>query len=281
MADPNETMAQCNFGLRIGDSRAIITTTPTPHPLIKDFYERSIEEPDGKVRLVVMTSHENAANIDKEFLNDIDEQYKGTVLYRQEVLGEIIWASPDAMFTNETLDNYRVRDVNDVPELISTVVAIDPAVTNTKNSDSTAIVVCGIDADGHGYVLHSHSMKSSPNAWAQKAISIFDSYDADYIVVEVNNGGDLLKSTLQQARRNLPIKEVRASKAKTTRMEPISLLAEQGKVHIVGQQQGLEDQLVRYNGKGPSPDLFDAMCWGLSSLMLKKHAPAKTFEFHI
>lgn len=263
--DPQETFDQLNFGLRIGESRCLITTTPTPHPLIKELYQRGLEGKD--TRVVVMPTMDNAANVDQQFIEDIERKYKGTRLYRQEVLGEILWESDNALFSTELLDNTRVESQ---PELVSIIVSIDPAVTSSKTSDKTALVVCGLDSDGHGYILYSTSLKATPTVWARKAITLFDEYDADYIVVEVNNGGDLIRTTLEQERSNIPVKEVRASQNKVARMEPISLLAEQGKVHIVGVQEELEDQLVRYEGKGKSPDLYDAMCWGLTSLMLKK-----------
>jgi phage terminase large subunit-like protein len=236
---------------------------------MKDLYLSWKENPEGKTRYVVIPTKDNAANIDPEFLNDIEDKYKNTRLYRQEILGEILWESDEALFTTETLDTYRITE-KELPELSQIVVAIDPAVTNTKTSDDTAITVCGIDEEGHGYILYSTAMKSSPNVWAQKAITLYDHYNADYIVCEVNNGGDLIRTTLEQARKNIPIKDVRAAKNKIARMEPISLLAEQGKVHLVGVHSNLEDQMVGYAGKGPSPNEYDSACWGLSCLMLGK-----------
>lgn len=274
---PEEAYTQMDLGLRIGnDAACIITTTPTPTKIIKELYKSWEENPEGLIRVTTGSTLDNAANLGAAYISSVKKRYAGTRLEQQEIHGKILWDSEDALFTTDTLEKYRAKEA---PELVSIVVAVDPAVTNTKDSDTTAIVVCGIDSDGHGYVLYSHSMKSSPNIWAQKVIAVFDQFDADYVVIEVNNGGDLLKSTLEQARKNLPTKEVRASKGKITRMEPISLLAEQGRVHMVGYQQALEDQLVQYNGKGNSPDLYDAMCWGLSSLMLGKRSVVTSSEF--
>lgn len=279
--DPQALFDDANFGLRIGDSRCLISTTPTPHEIMKSLYKQWEADNFGKTRYVIMPTQDNAANVDIEFIKDIEDKYKGTRLYRQEVLGEILWESEDALFSTELLDKYRVKE-EDLPPLDVIVVSIDPAVTNTKTSDTTALTVCGLDKDGHGYVLYSSAVKANPLVWAQKAVALFDNYGASYVVVEVNNGGDLIKTTLEQVRRNLPIKEVRASTSKIARMEPISLLAEQGKVHIVGVQQELEDQLVRYNGKGPSPDLYDSACWGLSAIMLTgQKNTVKSTQFYL
>ena len=277
--NPGETYNQIEFGLRIGDSRAIVTTTPTPDQVIKDFYLDWKKDPNGRVRLVVMTSHENKANLDPEYFASVEARLKGTRLYRQEMLGEILWDSVDALFTQETIDKYRVKE-EDQPEYINTVISIDPAVTNNKNSDHTALTVCSVDERLEGYVRYSKKMKCSPMTWAKMAVALYDEFEASHITVETNNGGDLIKSTLDQVRRNLPIKEVRASKNKIARMEPISLLAEQGKVHIVGHQPDLEDQLVQYNGKGQSPDLYDSACWGLTDLMLNKKNEVYSSEFY-
>lgn len=268
MDNPQEVIDQANFGLRIGDSRCLITTTPTPHQVMKNFYKQWEQDPEGKTRYVIMPTKDNAANVDPEFIKDLDEKYKGTRLYRQEVLGEIIWESEDALFNSELLDEHRVSDY---PELQSIAIAVDVATTSKKTSDNTGIVVAGLGMNEHGYVLSDKTMKGTPSQWAERVVNLYDYYSQiapTHIVIETNQGGDLIKHTLNQIRFNLPIKEVRANKSKISRMEPVSLLAEQGRIHIVGNLPDLEDQLVSYDGKGSSPDRYDAMCYAITSLMV-------------
>jgi len=280
--DPEETFDQMNFGLRIGDSRCLITTTPTPDDIMKKLYTQWKENPEGKTRYVIIPTKDNAANIDPEFLNDIEDKYKGTRLYRQEVLGEILWESEDALFKSEQLDEYRVQES---PELSSIAIAVDVATTSKKSSDMTGIVISGLGVDGHGYVLSDKTMKGTPSQWSNKVVALYDYYSKiapTHIIVETNQGGDMIKHTLTQVRQNLPIKEVRAVKNKIARMEPISLLAEQGRVHMVGIHQELEDQLVGYSGKGPSPDRYDAMCYSITSLMINpKRNIVTSTEFYL
>jgi phage terminase large subunit-like protein len=269
-SDLRETFTQLDLGLRGNDAKMIITGTPVPHEVIKNWHKKAVDEKDPLYRLTTGSTYENSSNLDSRYIRALKEAYGETSqTAKQEIFGQIIWSSPDALFTMENLEKNRVKE-EDLPPLVSRIVSIDPAVTASKTSDSTAIVVCGLDADGHGYVLHSTKMKCSPNQWAQRAIALYDEYDCDYVCVEVNNGGDLIRNSLEQIRRNIPIKEVRATVGKITRMEPIALLAERNKVHIVGSQPDLEAQLVEYDGSGRSPDLFDAMGWGLIQLMLGK-----------
>jgi len=278
-ANPEELYTQMDMGLRIGDdAQCIVSTTPLPIKIIKELYEKSqIEGSD--VVLSTGSTMDNAANLGKRSVASMVARYKGTRMERQELYGEILWSSEDALFTNENLDEFRIS-LEALPEMVRIVVAVDPAVTNNKNSDSTAIVVAGMDARGHGYVLFDGTMKGTPSAWAKRTVALYDEYCADVVSVETNQGGDLVVSTLEQQRRNLPIKKIHASKSKIARMEPISLLAEQGKVHMVGYFKELEQQCVEYSGKGPSPDRYDAMCYALSELMLGKVSSASTSQFH-
>jgi phage terminase large subunit-like protein len=267
-ADPQSLFDDANFGLRIGDSRCLISTTPTPHPLMKSLYKQWEEDKEGRVRYVIMPTQDNAANVDPEFIKDIEDKYKGTRLYRQEVLGEILWESEDALFSSELLDKYRV---DEAPELDAIAIAVDIATTSNKSSDDTGIIVGGRGVDNHGYVLDDKTMKGSPSQWANMVVSLYDHYSSiapAHVVIETNQGGDLIKHTLMQVRQNLPIKEVRANKSKIARMEPISLLAEQGKIHMVGYHEKLEEELVSYNGKGRSPNRFDAKCYAMTSLLI-------------
>lgn len=278
-SDLKESFTQLDLGLRGSDARMIVTGTPVPHETIKMWHRKATEEKDPMYRLTVGSTYENSANLDKRYIAALKDAYgESSATARQEIHGEILWSQEGALFTIENLDQNRVQE-KDLPLLVEKTVSVDPAVTSNKNSDHTALVVCGLDEEGHGYVLYSKKMKCSPAVWASKAVALYDEFDCDYITVEVNNGGDLIRSSLEQVRQNIPIKEVRASKNKISRMEPISLLAERNRVHIVGLQKELEDQLVEYAGKGSSPDLYDAACWGLTQLMLKTKRHVSSSEF--
>ena len=148
------------------------------------------------------------------------------------------------------------------------IVAIDPAVTATKTSDETGIVVAGKDKEGKYYILEDASGRYSPKIWAELAISLFEKHKADLIVAENNNGGQLVEYTLRTKSDDIPFKSVFASRGKRTRAEPIASLYEQKKVHHVGLHNQLEDQLCNWEAMSgdPSPDRLDAMVWALSEL---------------
>lgn len=161
-----------------------------------------------------------------------------------------------------------IKNVNEYPNLKKVIVAIDPATSNNSNSDETGIIGAGIGPNNFGYVLEDRSTKASPNGWAKKAISAYNEYKADAIIAEVNQGGDMVESVIRSQDRNVSYKEVRASRGKTIRAEPIASLYEQGKVFHVGKFTKLENQLTTWEQGNDSPDRLDALVWALTELML-------------
>ena len=156
------------------------------------------------------------------------------------------------------------------PELKRIVVAIDPAVSAEAGSDEHGIVVCGVGADGRGYVLEDASLKGSPRQWAERAVAMYDRFDADAVVIERNQGGDMCRFTLESVRKPLRIVEVVATRGKHVRAEPISALYALDRVSHVGTFDKLEGQMCQmtaagYEGEG-SPDRVDALVWALTEL---------------
>lgn len=171
---------------------------------------------------------------------------------------------------------FKWKDINDnrvtsIPELRRIVVAIDPAVTSNESSDETGIVAAGLGVDGHGYILDDKSLHASPDAWARQAVTAYHAWNADRIIVEVNNGGDLCKHTLKTVEKNVPVTQIHASRGKITRAEPVAALYEQSKIHHVGAFPALEDQQCSMMpGMPNSPDRVDALVWAITALMLDK-----------
>jgi len=193
-------------------------------------------------------------------------------LGRQELSAEILDDVPDALWTRAALDRDRIA-LGKLPILKRVVVAIDPAAKLNEvpeDGAATGIVVAGVGEDGRGYVLDDATCRESPNGWARKAIACFDRYEGDCIVGEVNNGGDMVGNTVKVVRPTIPFKEVRASKGKWTRAEPIAALYEQGRVSHVGTFAALEDEMVNFGPNGmageASPDRVDALVWALTEL---------------
>lgn len=259
-----EAWDQLQFGLRLGKKpRVVVTTTPRPTPLIRMLANRK----DGSVTITRGTTFDNAANLAPSALMELQARYNGTRLGRQELYGEILDDVEGALWTRGVIDRNRV---DKQPALSRIVVSIDPAVTSNEKSDETGIVVVGSSSDGHGYVLGDYSFKGSPLAWASKAVELFDTYKADAILVEVNQGGDMVSAVLKQVRAGLPIREVRAHVGKKLRAEPVAAMYEQGRIHHVGEFAWLEDQMTNWTPEDAySPDRIDALVQGFSDLLGK------------
>ena len=166
------------------------------------------------------------------------------------------------------IEQARVRpDANIFLERI--VVAIDPAISVNEDSDETGIVVAGLGVDGDAYVLGDSSGKYLPHEWAGRAIADFRAHGADRIVAEINQGGQMVESTIRAVNPNVPLTLVHASRGKLVRAEPVSALYEQRRVHHVGMFEKLEDQLCSYApGVVKSPDRMDALVYAITDLML-------------
>jgi phage terminase large subunit-like protein len=244
-----EAWDQAMFGLRLGNSpQAVVTTTPRPIKLIKALIADSKSE-NPTVIVTRGTTYENRPNLAPGFYSKIITAYEGTRLGRQELLAEVLDDNPGALFHLALIEAARVRTA---PPLIRIVVAIDPAVSAKEDSDETGIIVAAIDGREpvHVYVLEDLSGIYTPDEWAKVAITAYHRWQADRIVGEVNNGGDLVEANLRTQDSNVSYKAVHASRGKAIRAEPVSAMYEQGRVHHVGMLAKLEDQQNGRSGVG-------------------------------
>ena len=260
-----EAFDQLMFGLRLGiNPQCLITTTPKPTKIIRDLVARDD---------VVVTSgntFENEENLADSALAMLRDKYEGTTLGRQELYAEIIENLEGALWTSKLIDESRFDDKKEI-SLTQIIVAVDPAVTNNEDSDETGIVVVGKDINNEYYVLEDATGKYSPDAWAKKAINCYYNWNADRIVAEVNNGGDLVERLLRGVDDNIPYRSVRATRGKMVRAEPIAALYEQRRVHHMGYFPELESQMCSYIGETkPSPDRLDALVWGMTEISKSK-----------
>jgi phage terminase large subunit-like protein len=166
------------------------------------------------------------------------------------------------------------------------VVAIDPAASSTDEADETGIVVAGKDGEGQGWVLADDSGRHQPLEWARRAILAYRAHSADRIVAEVNNGGDMVGSTIRMVDPNVPFAAVRATRGKVTRAEPVAAVYEQGRIHHVGSFPKLEDQMTAFTSDfdraaaGYSPDRLDALVWAPTELLVEPKDSQGIFEFY-
>lgn len=267
--------------LRVGEPQVAISTTPRPIPLLKELVDRD----DGSVRLVRGTTWENAANLPPAILDELRARYGGTRTGRQELEGEILEDVEGALWQRE----WMLR-VDAAPPLRRVVVSVDPATTSHDDSDETGIVVAGVAGRGNqavGFVLADLSMQASPGEWGKAACRAAVDHEADAIVYESNQGGDMVAHVIKGAwgdltrsgEANGPMPRlvgVHASRGKLTRAEPVAAQWEQGRWFLVGPHAELEDQMCSWvPGEGNSPDRMDALVWAAYELTVPAvHTPA-------
>jgi len=221
--------------------------------------------------------YDNRTNLSAKFFERLIKRYEGTYLGRQELEGLLITDRPGALWARSTLENQRVSVAPE--ELSRIVVAIDPPATASEDSSEAGVVVVGRASDGTSYVLADGSLHGTPDEWGRQAVRLYDQFEANQIVGEVNNGGDMVGFTVRECAKALhrdgeretsavPYVPVRASRGKLTRAEPVSALYTQGRVKHVGVYPELEDQLTSWLPGEQSPDRLDALVWALTSLVI-------------
>jgi phage terminase large subunit-like protein len=260
---PREAWDNLRMGLRLGaHPRAVVTTTPRALPFLK-----ALLEMPGTV-VTRGTTFDNRANLPAAYLAELGRGYGGTAIGRQELMGEMLDAQEGALWSLDGLDRCREAEA---PSLVRVVVGVDPP----AGPGGCGIVVAGLDGQGVGHVLADASIHgTTPETWARAVATAFERHGADRVVVETNNGGDMVESVLRAAAVALPVKQVRASRGKAARAEPVSALYAAGRVRHVGHFRQLEDEMCGlvlgggYVGPGSSPDRADALVWALTELML-------------
>ena len=264
-----DTWDMLQFCLRLGKHpQTCVTTTPKPTKLVRDIMK------NPKTVITYGSTFDNSANLAATYIEAVKSQYEGTRLGRQELYAEVLDEASGALWSRSLLAQCEV-DVEDPLEFSQTlarvVVSVDPAVSSNAESDMTGIVVAGMDVNGICYILQDATDRYSPEGWAAKAIELYNTYGADRIVAERNQGGDMVKYTFKTIDETIPIKLVHASRGKFARAEPVSALYERNRVKHVRGLDLLEDQMVQWEPLGSigSPDRLDAMVWAVTELALK------------
>ncbi len=272
-----ETWDMLQFALRLGDHpQQCVTTTPRNVEVLKRVLAMS-----STVQTHASTEA-NRANLAQSFLQEMRARYDGSTLGRQELDGVLLDDVEGALWTVETIARAQVKAA---PELSRIIVAVDPPTTGNAKSDACGIVVAGVDVRGapslwRCFVLEDATVAAaSPTEWAAAAIAAFHRHQADRIVAETNQGGDLVETVVRQLDPLVPYRSVRATRGKIARAEPVAALYEQGRVHHLRGLLQLEDQmrlmtLQGFAGRG-SPDRVDALVWAIHDLMIE---PAQSYQ---
>lgn len=274
---PMECWNNLRFTMRTGEHpRIVITTTPKPIRVIRDLVEAAAKRPE-RVRMTVGSTYDNASNLSGMFIEEMGE-YEGTRIGRQELHGDVLLQAEGALWDWDWFERPGFRLDEPRCDMEKIAVAVDPAATSTEDASETGMVKGGRGEDGRGYLLSDFSGKYTPEGWAKKAIFSYFGFDdgiaANIIVAERNNGGEMVKATIDATARELkrkgeiptahiPVKVVWASHGKAARAEPVSTRYEMGRVSHCGDFPELEYQLTSWeqNSGMKSPDRLDALVW--------------------
>lgn len=258
-----EAWDQAKFGLRLGSNpQAVVTTTPRPVKNVTDLVN------DSATHVTRGTTYDNRQNLAETFFAEIVKRYEGTRLGRQELNAELLMDVPGALWSRDMIPHL---PRSKAPDMQRIVVSIDPPASSHESSNECGIVVTGLGADDYGYVLADRSGVMSPREWAKVACAAYREFEADSIVAEVNQGGEMVEAVIKAEDPNCSFIAVRAARGKFIRAEPISALYAQNRVVHCGLFEALEDQMCVFtpdfdrliNG---SPDRVDALVWGLTEL---------------
>lgn len=268
---PEDTLSNLRLGLRLGDDpRLVVTTTPKPIPAMK-----ALMKTKG-LKISRARTSDNARNLAPTFLSAVTEAYGQTRLGRQELGGELIEDLSGALWTRDQL----AACMAPAPDMFDKIiVSVDPPVTSGARSDACGIIIAGLlhgttPREDSVYIIHDGTVQGlPPEAWAARVIGFWDSYDADYVLVEVNQGGEMVGTIIRSLNPDVFVKSVYASRAKAARAEPVSALYTQERVHHIRAFPELEDELASLGAeqmvRNPkSPDRADALVWAVTDLLL-------------
>lgn len=209
-----------------------------PHARL--MFKKAEQDTTGRWAAFHFTSHDNP-HLSRAALDDIVHDMS-PLAYRREIMAEDLDANPDALWSREVIENTRLKEA---PDLGYVVVSVDPPAKQGK----CGIIVGGRrqmdDGQMHAFVTADHSLRGKPGVWGRRVVTVYDLHKADRVIGEVNNGGDMVESTVKVAagQRILPFKQIRASRGKMLRAEPVAALFREGRVHLVGEYETMEDQM--------------------------------------
>lgn len=256
----DDAWTQLQFGLRLGQTpQTVVTTTPKPRKLLRSLIDR-----DTSI-VTTGSTFENADNLSPAALEELRTLYDGTRTGRQELHGELLDDVEGALWTWKMIDDYRVTHTPD--DVVRRYVAVDPAVTFTRESDETGIITASITSNGHIYVERDATTRDTVDGWARSVCIEYDRAQADAVIVESNQGGDMNESIIKSVDPTVNVRLVNATRGKRLRAEPVAALAEQGKIHHVGAFPDLEEQMTSWTPEDKqSPDRLDALVHAVTAL---------------
>lgn len=259
------------YGLRMGISQSLVTTTPRPNDLIIDLYKRR----ELDVNLITGSTLENAENLSPQMVEKA-KRSMNTRLGQQEIMGKLLLESAGALLTNSDIEKATVYKGQYTPKNWERVViGVDPAGEGTKSSDEMGIIIAIEMEDGNTVVWEDCTGKYNSKQWSDLIREKFYEYSAiapTKIVVEKTGLGYFCKDILHRDDKNLPIIDFPATTKKFARAEQVAYLVQTEKVFFNCENDltKLTEEWVVWDGSGRSPNAIDACVIAVSQLTYKR-----------
>lgn len=226
-----EAFKNLRMCLRKGNPQCLLTSTPRVVPAVLELFDLAKKKPDIW-KIIQGSTYENLANLAETFL-DMFDGLQGTRYGRQELDGELLEDVEGAFWTQGMIDFHRVEVL---PTIVKRAAFVDPAASNTKDSDETGIIVCGLGANKHLYVLGDYSIKGGdPKVWLPQLLKAKKEHALDTVIYERNSGGLNLGQVIEQSAQGWRlVEDVYNTKDKKLRVEPCIPLYIRGMIHHYG-----------------------------------------------
>lgn len=247
------------------------TTTPKRTELMRKIIEDS-KIPKKRTKIIRGSTFDNTS-LSSYYLEGIVGQYDNSDLARQELYGEMLDDAQGLLFNDDMIRKATVSR-RSLPALPLKFIAVDPSVAE-KPRDECGIVAVGVTGEKditkrHAYILEDYSLRAAPEVWAKRVVEAAKEHRTRYVVVEKNQGSQLLQMVINAIDPKLKVFLVHATKGKFKRAEPVVVAMQQKRVKLVEEMPDLTDQMVFYDPENTksSPDRMDAMVWGVVAALI-------------
>lgn len=260
---------------RLGDNpQLLLATTPKRTHVMRDLLEKA-KDPKQRIRIVRGSTFDNKANLSRFYLENLIRRYGNSDLAKQELMGQMLEDAEGLVFTSEMLR--RAKELDPPRHFPIRIIAVDPTVSAGEDTKSDECGIIAIGATGErdmsqrrAWVIGDYSLRASPDVWAKQVADVAQLHKTKFVVVEKNQGGQLLQMAINAVDPSLKVFNVVATQGKRLRSEPVVIAMQQGRIGLTDDFPELEDQMLFYDpdDKSSSPDRMDAMVWGIISTII-------------
>lgn len=293
------------FGNRIGRPHSILTGTPRPLPWL-----RAIEK-HPRTRLSTGSTYENVGNLAPTFIELVLSLYEGTRLGAQELHAQYLDAVEGALWALTTIELTRFAQWSQATPWASLMTQVTTESRTALGLGVWAIgkgerrnweTWVGVDPPGetaecgivvgtapergragydHAVILDDLSLVGPPEVWGARVVEAVRKHNANGVIVESNQGGDMVRATIHAVDPTVVVQKVRAKESKSDRAEPVSTLYSRGWVHHYGHLGALESQQTTWvPTEGKSPDRIDALVHLVTKLLRPQTLSGATASVH-